>query len=108
MPGLNNVFDSQDEYDKLKGFILEGVEKFSDYRNQNLTYGEIMYVMEGILDNLRGTSEKAAKNVELAGMTKEALTFTSLAEIVSRFIEVGLKKGTLDSSEEAYVLHGEK
>ncbi len=108
MAGYNNVFDSKEEFDKLKGNILEGIENFSRYRNNNLTYGEIMYVMECILDNLRDASEKDAGKMQLSEKLEETLSFSSLASIVGRFVEVSVKKGIFDSAEEAYILHGEK
>ena len=57
-----NVFDDKNEFNKLQDFILEGIQHFSEYRKGNLTYGEIMYVMECVLDTFRGTSEKDAKS----------------------------------------------
>ena len=70
MEKLKNVFDSDDEFNSLKGSILEGVKKFSQYRNGNVTYGEIMYVMECILDEMRDTSEKEVKKLRIKGVGK--------------------------------------
>ena len=53
MESFKNVFDDPEELEKLKGFILEGIQKFSAYRNGNLTYGEIMFVLECVLDSMR-------------------------------------------------------
>jgi hypothetical protein len=101
-----NVFDDQNEFNKLHDLILGAVQEFSVYRKGNLTYGEIMFVMECILDNMRGTSEKEAQNQVIGGL--ESPTFTTLMAIASRLVETMVKKGVIGSAEEAYVLHGER
>jgi len=103
---LKNVFDDKREFEKLQGFILEGIQNFSDYRTGNLTYGEIMYVLECVLDSMRETSEKKSqKTIKFHG---KQVTFTSLLETTSRLVERMLKKGALTSADEAYILHGEE
>ena len=52
------VFDDSNEFNKLHDLILGAIQEFSNYRQGNLTYGEIMFVMECILDNLRSGSER--------------------------------------------------
>jgi len=101
-----NVFDDQNEFNKLHDLILSAVQEFSTYRKGNLTYGEIMFVMECILDNMRGTSEKEAQNHMISGL--ESPSFTTLLSITSRLVETMVKKGVIGSAEEAYVLHGER
>ena len=73
-----NVFDDQNEFNKLNELILGAIQEFSDYRKGNLTYGEIMFVMECVLDSMRGSSEKDAKEVSNMKGLKEAPTFSSL------------------------------
>lgn len=103
-----NVFDDQNEFNKLNDLILGAIQEFSDYRQGNLTYGEIMFVLECVLDSLRGTSEKEAHAAaRLRGMT-EAPSFTTLLTAVTRLVETMVKKGVITSSEEAYILHGEE
>ncbi len=102
-----NVFDDPAEYNKLHDFILGAIQEFSDYRKGNLTYGEIMFVMECILDNLRGGSEKDARAARIKGLN-EAPTFTTLLSITSRLVETMLKKGMISSGEEAFILHGDE
>jgi hypothetical protein len=101
-----NVFDDQNEFNKLHDLILGAVQEFSVYRKGNLTYGEIMFVMECILDNMRGTSEKEAHSHVISGL--ESPSFTTLLSIASRLVETMVKRGILSSGEEAYVLHGER
>lgn len=102
-----NVFDDQNEFSTLQDLILGGIQQFSEYRKGNLTYGEIMFVMECILDNMRSGSEKdALANNTIKGL-KESPTFSSLLAITSRLVETMLKKGQINSNEEAFILHGE-
>jgi hypothetical protein len=110
MAGLGsyrNVFDDPTEFNKLHDLILGGIQDFSDYRQGNLTYGEIMFVMECILDSMRGGSEKDAQASKIKGLT-EAPTFTTLLTMTSRLVETMLKKGLISSGEEAYILHGDE
>jgi len=102
-----NVFDDQNEFNKLNDLILGAIQEFSDYRQGNLTYGEIMFVLECILDHLRGTSEKDAQNTKIKGLT-EAPSFSTLLTVTSRLVETMVKKGVLSSSDEAFILHGEE
>jgi len=101
-----NVFDDQNEFNKMHDLILGAVQEFSVYREGNLTYGEIMFVMECILDNMRGTSEKEAIGKNIAGM--QSPSFTTLLSVMSRLVETMVKKGMVGSSEEAYILHGDR
>lgn len=103
-----NVFDDQNEFNKLNDLILGAIQEFSDYRKGNLTYGEIMFVLECILDSLRGTSEKDAKTAHRFKKLGEAPTFTSLLSMSSRLVETLVKKGVVSSEEEAFILHGEE
>lgn len=110
MAGLGsyrNVFDDPNEFNKLHDLILESIQEFSDYRQGNLTYGEIMFVMECILDTMRGGSEKDAQNTKIKGLN-EAPTFTTLLTMTSRLVETMLKKGLISSGEEAFILHGDE
>jgi len=110
MPGLEsykNVFDDQNEFNKLNDMILGAVHEFSNYRQGNLTYGEIMFVLECILDSLRGASEKDAHTSTKIKGLNEAPTFSKLLSITSRTIETLVKKGIISSKEESFILHGE-
>jgi hypothetical protein len=102
-----SVMASMGSY-KLKDFILGGISQFSDYRKGNLTYGEIMYVMECVLDEFRGQSEKDARSLSKIKGLKDAPSFTTLLSIMSRLVETMVKKGMVGSREEAYILHGDE
>ena len=105
--GYKNVFDDQSEFNKLNDLILQAIQDFSTYRKGNLTYGEIMFVMECILDSMRGTSEKDANTIPGVEKLEEAPSFTLLLSITTRMVETMLKKGAITSAEEKYILHGE-
>ncbi len=103
-----NVFDDQNEFNKLNDLILAAIQEFSNYRKGNLTYGEIMFVLECVLDSLRGASEKDAQaGSKLKGLN-EAPTFSALLSITSRLVEVMVKKGLVSTSDEGFILHGDK
>jgi hypothetical protein len=103
-----NVFDDQDEFNKLNDLLLGAIQEFSTYRQGNLTYGEIMFVMECILDSLRGSSEKDAKAKAPARSMGKSVSFTTLLAVTSRLVERLVKKNVIASEDEAYVLHGEE
>jgi hypothetical protein len=103
-----NVFDDKNEFNKLQDFILEGIQHFSEYRKGNLTYGEIMYVMECVLDTFRGTSEKDAQSLSKLRGLGEAPSFTTLLSITSRLVETLVKKRQIGSKEESFILHGDE
>lgn len=106
MEGLRNVFDNKEEFAKLRDLVLDAIKKFAEYRGGNLTYGEIMYVLECVLDNMRGTSEKqTSKNIK--GLGRD-ITFTALFEIMSRMVERQVKKGIITTQDEAFIIHGEE
>jgi hypothetical protein len=103
-----NVFDDQNEFNKLNDLFLKAIQDFSGYRKGNLTYGEIMFVLECVLDSLRGASEKDAQVVSKIKGLNEAPSFTTLMSLMSRLVETLVKKGVINSKEEAFILHGEK
>jgi hypothetical protein len=103
-----NVFDDQNEFNKLNDLLLGAIQEFSTYRKGNLTYGEIMFVLECVLDSLRGSSEKDAQAVSKMSGLKDAPSFSTLLSITSRLVETLVKKGAISSKEEAFILHGEK
>jgi hypothetical protein len=105
---LNNVFDDKSEFDKLNGLFLKAIEDFKEYRQGNVTYGEIMYVMECVLDSLRNVSEKDAKAKRFNDIFGETPSFTVLLAAEARLIETLVKKKLLSSQDEAYVLYGEE
>lgn len=104
MSGYKNVFDDQVEFNKLNDLILGAIKDFSEYRQGNLTYGEIMYVLESVLDTMRGTSERDAKT---RLKTEKAPSFSELYSMTGRLVECLVKKGEIDSKDEAFILHGE-
>jgi len=103
-----NVFDDQEEFNKLNDLILGAIQEFSIYRKGNLTYGEIMFVLECVLDSLRGTAEKDAKTTQNIPGVDQAPSFSALLSITGRLVETMVKKGIFSSDEESYILHGEQ
>lgn len=105
---LNNVFDDKEEFNKLNGLFLQAIEEFKEYRKGNVTYGEIMYVMECVLDSLRNVSEKDARAKRFTDIFGDTPSFTVLLAAEARLIETLVKKKLISSQDEAYVLYGEE
>lgn len=103
-----NVFDDREEFKRLNDLILGSIQEFTDYRQGNVTYGEIMYVMECILDSLRNTSEKEAQKTQYSQSIGETPSFAHLLAVNARLVETLLKNKSLSTSDELYVLYGEK
>jgi len=105
---LNNVFDDKAEFDKFNGLLLKAIEDFKSYRNGNVTYGEVMYVMECVLDSLRNISEKDARTKKFTNIFGDSPSFTVLLAAECRLVETLVKKRILSSEDEDYVLYGEE
>jgi hypothetical protein len=105
---MNNVFDSKEEFEKLNGAFLRAIDDFKEYRQGNVTYGEIMYVLECVLDSLRNVSEKDARTKRFTDVFGDTPSFTVLLAAEARLIETLVKKKLLSSQDEAYVLYGEE
>ncbi len=108
MGSYNNVFDDQNEFNKLNDLVMDAIQKFSDYRKGNLTYGEIMFVLECILDSLRGSSEKDAATADDARKMGDAPSFSKLLAVNARLTEILVKKDIISLDDESYILHGEE
>ncbi len=107
MQSYHNVFDDQNEFNKLNDLILGAIQEFSDYRKGNLTYGEIMFVMECILDSMRSSSEKDVKKAQNIKGIVEAPSFSLLLSIMSRLVETMVKQNIINAKDEDFILHGE-
>ena len=107
MNSYKNVFDDKEEFNKLNNYILEAIQKFSDYRQGNLTYGEIMFVLECVLDSLRSSSEKDASETSKFKSGGETPSFSMLLSVVSRSVEILVKKKIINSADENYILYND-
>jgi len=91
-----NVFDNQDEFNKLHDLILGAIQNFSEYRQGNITYGEIMFVMECVLDNLRNSSEQDLQSKKTIKGNMQPPSFTTLMETMARMVERMVKKKIIE------------
>lgn len=103
-----NVFDDREEFNRLNDLILSAIQEFTDFRQGNVTYGEIMYVMECILDSIRNTSEKEAQKSQFSQTLGETPSFSHLLAVNARLVETLLKNKSISSDEELYILYGEQ
>ncbi len=104
---LENVFDNKNEYDKFYSLITNAIQEFASYREGRLTYGEVMFVLESILDDMRRSSENRAKIHKIENM-KDAPTFTNLLQISAKLLEVLNSKEVITSDDLNYILDKDK
>ena len=104
---LENVFDDKKEYDKFYAIISKAIQEFASYREGRLTYGEVMFVLESILDDMRRSSENRAKIHKIENM-KDAPTFTSVMQMSAKLLEVLNSKELISSDDLNYILDSEK
>ena len=50
MGKYQNVFDDKQEFEKLFNLIVKGINDYTETRQGNVTYGEIMFVLESVLE----------------------------------------------------------
>ena len=65
-----------------------------------------MYVMECLLDDFAPVRNRTQRTRFTLKGLHEAPTFGSLMSITGRMVETLAKKGIINSTEEAYILHG--
>ena len=104
-PTFNNVFDNEEEFKKFFDLIIEAIQKFAEYRNGNLTYGEVLFVLESVIEKIKRDSEAKAKVHKIEGLT-EAPTFTGLMSIIARLIDTMENKGLINEDERNYIING--
>jgi len=104
---LENVFDDKKEYDKFYSLITKAIQDFAGYREGRLTYGEVMFVLESILDDMRRSSENRAKIHKIENM-KDAPTFTNMMQVTAKLLDILNSKDIVTSDELNYILNHEK
>lgn len=102
---LQNVFDSKEEYQRFYDMVVGAIKNFTEYRQGKITYGEVMFVLESVLENIRRNSETKTKVKKIEGMVQTP-TFSVLMSVNARLLDVLEKKGLLNSSEINDVLNG--
>ena len=100
-----NVFESDEEFTRLRGAVMGAIDEFSRSRGGNVTYGEIMFVLEAIIDDLRkrcGDSAEADEPIAIKKMTR----VSQVRSILARMLSLLAEKGILSEEEESRLLSG--
>ena len=95
-----NIFDNEEEFDKLYSMIVETIEDYTETRKGNLTIGEIMFVLESILSELREKMEQETSNVDIEWIHGN-ISFIRTIKILGKILKILEQKGII--SEEEYV-----
>jgi len=95
-----NIFDNEEEFDKLYSTIVETIEDYTESRKGNVTIGEIMFVLESILSELREKMEQETISTDIEWIHGN-ITFTRTITIMGKILKILEQKGII--SEEEYV-----
>jgi hypothetical protein len=95
-----NIFDNEEEFDKLYSMVVETIEEYTESRKGNVTMGEIMFVLESILSELREKMEQETSSVDIEWIHGN-ITFTRTLTIMGKILKILEQKGII--SEEEYV-----
>jgi hypothetical protein len=95
-----NIFDNEDEFEKLYAAIVETIEDYTETRKGNVTIGEIMFVLESILSELREKMEQETDNVDVEWIHGN-ISFSRTITILGKILKILEQKGII--SEEEYV-----
>jgi len=93
MVQARNVFDNDEEFMRLRSAVMSAISEFSESRDGNVTYGEIMFVLESLVDELRTRCEDHApsdEDVLLEKMTRVSQVRGVLGKALSLLVEKGI------------------
>lgn len=105
MVEARNVFDSEEEFNRLRDTIMAAIDDFSDSRGGNVTYGEIMFVLESIVESFRQRCEGPDDDQtpeSLSGITR----LSQLRAVLGKTLELLVEKGIVSREEETHILSG--
>lgn len=103
MVEARNVFDSEEEFNRLRDTVMSAIDDFSESRGGNVTYGEIMFVLESIIESFRQRCEGPDDDSgpqSLEGMTR----VSQLRGVLGRTLLLLIEKGIISREEEIHLL----
>lgn len=105
MVEARNVFDSEEEFTRLRGAVMAAIEEFAESRGGNVTYGEMMFVLESIIDELGQRCEGNASGA--APTSIEKMTRVShVRGVLARTLHLLTEKGIISKKEESQLISG--
>ncbi|MBN1592632.1 MAG: hypothetical protein JW941_05225 [Candidatus Coatesbacteria bacterium] len=105
MVEARNVFDSEKEFNRLRDAVISSIDEFSESRGGNVTYGEIIFVLESIIEEFGSRcdpSEASGESVPIDKMTRASQLRFVLAEVIHLLSE----KGIISREEEEDLCYG--
>ena len=105
MVKTRNVFDSEEEFATLRDAVMSTIDEFSAGRSGNVTYGEIMFVLQSIIDELE---ERCENHASPDGPTPiEKMTRMShIRGVLARTVRLLTEKGIISKDEESQLVSG--
>lgn len=103
MAKYQNVFDNRDEFDKLYNQIVEAIEEYSEHRKNNITYGEVIFVLESVLDSIK---EKVIKENE-SSSNNDNISYDKTVKLLLGVIDLLDEKNVVTKEELEEYLRGE-
>ena len=103
MVEARNVFDSEEEFNRLRDTVMSAIDDFSESRGGNVTYGEIMFVLESIVESFRQRCEgpdDGAEPTSIQDMTR----VSQIRAVLGRTLQLLLEKGIISREEETHLL----
>ena len=95
-----NIFDNEEEFDRLYSMLVETIEDYTESRKGNITIGELMFVLESILSELREKMEQESSDADIEWIHGN-ISFTRTITILGKILKILEQKGII--SEEEYV-----
>jgi len=100
-----NVFDSEEEFAHLRGAVMSTIEEFSAGRGGNVTYGEIMFVLQSIIDEFEQRCENHASPDGPTSIDKMTRV-SHIRGVLSRTVRLLTEKGIISKDEEGQLISG--
>ncbi|MBN2209603.1 MAG: hypothetical protein JW759_09960 [Candidatus Coatesbacteria bacterium] len=103
MVETRNVFDSEQEFNQLRDALMSAIDGFSESRGGNVTYGEIMFVLEAIIDEFgQRCEDSGGAPTSIDKMTRVA----HVRGVLARTLCLLTEKGIISKEEEAQLVSG--
>jgi len=104
MVETRNIFDNEEEFKRLYDAVMGAVEAFCNARGGNVTYGEIIFVLESIVEELGRRCDREGQRP--VGSIEEMKRVPQLGGVVSRMLRLLMEKGIISSEERDRIVSG--
>ncbi len=105
MVEARNVFDSDEEFMRLRGAVMAAIDEFAESRGGNVTYGEMIFVLEAVTDEFRQLCEDPASAEEPTSIDK-MVHASQIRGVLTRILRLLAEKGIISIEEESQLVSG--